>query len=165
MALNPAKLVLNKLPALLAGLKNLHSDVLVGVPNDTTGRKTVPGEKQAMNNATLAYIHDNGSPAANIPARPFMKPGVEEVHERIVKTLEKGAQAALHNNPEGVERALGIAGLTAQSSVRRVINAGIEPGLADSTIAARKARGRTGTKPLIDTGQLRNSINYVVRKK
>lgn len=124
----------------------------------------VDGVRPAMNNATLAYIHDNGSPAANIPARPFMRPGIESVKGRIATSLEKGALAVMHNESNGVEKALHIAGLTAQSAIRSKINQGIEPALAESTLAARRARGRQGTKPLIDTGQLRNSINYVVRK-
>jgi hypothetical protein len=33
------------------------------------------------------------------------------------------------------------------------------------TLERRRAKGRTGTKPLIDTGQLRNAITYVLRKK
>jgi hypothetical protein len=31
-------------------------------------------------------------------------------------------------------------------------------------LRARRARGRTGDVPLVDTGELRNSITYVIRK-
>jgi hypothetical protein len=37
--------------------------------------------------------------------------------------------------------------------------------LAAATLAARRRKGRTGTKPLIDTGQLRRAITYVLRRK
>jgi hypothetical protein len=37
--------------------------------------------------------------------------------------------------------------------------------LAERTLAARKARGRTGEKPLIDTGQLRNAVTFVVQAR
>ena len=109
--------------------------------------------------------------AANIPARPFMRPGIMEVKDFIAKELEKGARGAMNGDAGAVDIALNRAGLKAQASIRGKINEGIAPELAPSTLAARRARrarrarGRTGTKPLVDTGQLRNSINYVVRKK
>lgn len=158
MAKNAAVLTRDKFKGVLAGLKHLQSDVLVGVPAENGVRR----DGEGMTNAALAYIHDNGSAAANIPARPFMRPGIIEAHEKITGALKKGANEALSGNAGGVQRALNVAGLTAQSSIRAKINSGIEPALSPRTLAAR---GRKGTKPLIDTGQLRNSINYVVRKK
>jgi phage gpG-like protein len=158
---NAVQKLVDNFPTFRASLKHLKSDVLVGVPAEEGARKNGEG----MNNATLAYIHDNGSPAANIPDRPFMQPGIAVAKERIAKFLEQGAREAMHGNPGGVEKGLQKAGLTAQASIRAAINAGIPPPLAPSTLAARKARGRTGEKPLIDTGQLRNSISYVVRVK
>jgi phage gpG-like protein len=162
MPKNAASLVVNKTAKLLEGLRSLSSDVLVGVPAEKGIRNE---EGQGMNNATLAFIHDNGSPAANIPARPFMRPGIIAAKEKITSSLRAGAVGAMHGESSTVERALNVAGLAAQSSIRATINAGIEPALAPSTIAARKAKGQKGEKPLIRTGQLRNSINYVVRKK
>ena len=55
------------------------------------------------------------------------------------------------------------AGLIAQNSVRRTLTTAAYRPLSERTLAERRARGRTGTKPLIDTGQYRNSITYVVR--
>lgn len=162
MPKNLASMIRNKFPMFVNSLKSLSSDVLVGVPSTGTQRRE---KGAAMNNATLAYIHDNGSPAANIPARPFMRPGIKTVQSRIVETLKAGASGVLRADPGQVDKALNRAGLIAQSSIRAEINSGIAPPLAASTLAARRARGRTGTKPLVDTAQLRNSINYVVRTK
>ena len=158
---NAAKLLMNNFPTFRASLDNLKAEVLVGVPAEKAGRK---GEGE-MNNATIAYIQDNGSAAANIPARPFMRPGIMSVKGNIAIALEKGARGAIHGEKLAVDKALNIAGLTAQSAIRGKINEGIAPELAESTLAARRARGRTGTKPLVDTGQLLNSINYVIREK
>ena len=178
---NAAKLVLNKLPQLRAAVSKLGKlDVLVGVPSDDPTRK----DDGPMNNATLAYIHDNGSAAANIPARPFMKPGVENAKDGIVRNFKAAGKDALHGG-NGMEVSLNRAGLLTQSSIRAVINAGIGPALADSTLKGRirsrraikgaeaelasraegNAPGIDLAKPLVMTGQLRNSINYVVRKK
>ena len=161
MAKNASSLLFDKFAKITEGLRSMNSDVLVGVPAEKGQRR----DGEGMTNAALAYVHDNGSAAANIPARPFMVPGIQDARDPIVASLRAGAVQALKGKPAAVERALHIAGLRAQSSIRAKINSGIEPELADSTLEARRARGRTGTKPLIDTGQLRNSINYVVRKQ
>ena len=161
---NAARMVLKNFPTFRASLKNLKSDVLVGVPSDKAQRKAEE-TNEPMNNATIAYIQDNGSAAANIPARPFMQPGIEAVKSKIAVSLQHGARGALNGEQEAVEKGLNIAGLAAQASIRGKINEGIPPPLSPRTIAARKSRGRTGVKPLVDTGQLRNAINYVVRKK
>ena len=179
---NPAKLIRNLLPQVKLRFEHLsESEVLVGVPQDKTAREMDVG----TNNATLAYIHDNGSPAQNIPARPFMKPGIAAAKSDIIRMMKVGAQKALTGNNDAIEQTLHAIGLKTQSKIRAIINAGIAPALADSTLKARAAqrRGRKGpkleiasraagnapsmqfAKPLIDTGQLRNSINYVIRKR
>jgi phage gpG-like protein len=134
--------------------------VLVGVPSEETARRGDP-----INNATLAYIHENGSPARNIPARPFLKPGVEAAKPKLLTTLRLYAKQAL-TDKSAIEKGLNAAGLVAQSAVKNRIRSGegfapLKPG----TLAARKRKGAKGTKPLIRTGQLLNSITYVVRDK
>jgi phage gpG-like protein len=152
-------------PALAKAIEELaQREVLVGVPQVEAPREGDEWDGP-MNNATLAYIHDNGSPAANIPARPFMAPGVEKVQDYVTARLESAGRAAMDGDQGTVEVELEKAGMKTQASIRNTINDGIEPELADSTLAARRRRGRTGTVPLVDTGQLRNSIQYVVRKK
>ncbi|WP_238925097.1 hypothetical protein [Achromobacter insuavis] len=152
----------DKLAQALATMAQLvKKDVLVGIPDSAPERK----EDTPLSNAQIGYILDNGSPKANIPARPFLVPGVENVQPEIVEDFRGGAKAALDGNAAGVERALVRAGLRAQNSVRAKIQDGPFDPLAPRTLADRKKRGRTGEKPLLDTGQLRNSVTYVVRKK
>ena len=153
-------MILNNWPALKKSLASLSADVLVGVPADKNPRREGDGE----GNAAIAYKQDQGSPAENIPARPFMRPGIEAVQTQIADEMRAGALAAITEGPTALLKNLNRAGLTAQSSIRATINAGIPPPLSRRTIEERRARGRTGTKPLVDTGQLRNSITYVVRK-
>lgn len=158
---NAAKKIIDRLPAMKITLEKFSKQaVFVGVPSDHSQRKEA-GE----NNAALAYIHDNGAPAANIPKRGFMRPGIKASKIRVVKVLGVAAKAAMDQNTEAIEAGLNKAGLIAQNSIRKVINDGVAPALAESTLEARRRRGRTGTKPLIDTAQLRNSISYVIRKK
>lgn len=131
-------------------------DVLVGVP---AGEARDDGPS----NAEIGYQNEFGSPANNIPARPHLMPGVAAVQDKAVARLTQAASAAATGRMSDAERHLHAAGLIAQNSVRRTLTTAAYRPLSERTLAERRARGRTGTKPLIDTGQYRNSITYVVR--
>lgn len=168
--------------------------VLVGIP-ESTAERSDDNEEGPMNNATLGYIHENGSPAANIPARPFLIPGVEEVEDKIADRLKKASKAAVDGKSGEVDRQFEAAGTIAEQSVKAKINDGDFAPLKPSTIANRR-RGRgtdsmrdseieyaeliasgaqaagmslseieaaAGIQPLVNTGQLRNSITHVIR--
>lgn len=166
----------------LAGITSLTSKtILVGIPEDTTGRQD--DERGPMNNATLGYIHEHGSPAQNIPARPFLVPGVKDAEDEITAKLKAGASKALSGDKGGAEVAMKAAGQIAEEAVKERFYSGDFAPLAKSTVQARARRGRKGAKeelashaagnapnaenarPLIDTGALRDSIRYVIRKK
>ena len=138
--------------------------VLVGIPSEKTARRGEKGfdEQGLINNAALGFIHENGSAAQNIPERPFLIPGVRGIQDDIAKRFEAFAKARLAGDAAGAEKQLHIIGLMGQNAVRAKITDGPFTALSERTLAARRARGRTGTKPLIDTGQLRNSVSYVV---
>lgn len=134
------------------------------------GKKvTIKGRKhkatQAVNNATLAYIHNNGSPAQNIPARPTLIPGVEDAKDKIAKRFEDAGKAALDGSLDRVEKNFEAAGIAAQNAVRARIRSNTPPPLSPRTIAARKRRGHNSERTLVETGQYLNAHTYVVRKK
>jgi hypothetical protein len=135
--------------------------VVVGYPED----KSVNREGGGITNAALAYIHDRGSPANNIPPRPFLQPGVDAAALSIQKRLARGAKAALDGDAGGVDKGLNEAGLTAQAGVRGYLTTGPLTPLKPGTIKARRRKGFMGTRPLIVTGQLRNAINYSLRNR
>lgn len=146
--------------SLTAAIRKMAStEVLVGIPAEKANRSA------PINNAALGFIHNYGAPEANIPARPFMEPGIKEVEAANIAGLEKIAQAALAGDSAAVEKGFIAIGLRTASAIKRKITAGIPPKLKPSTLAARRRRGRTGTTPLIDTGQLRNAITFVIRRK
>jgi phage gpG-like protein len=134
--------------------------VMVGIPAIKAGRD----DGEPINNAELGYIHENGAPEAHIPARPFLMPGINNKVEVITDQLEAAGRAALEGNAISMNRYLNAAGLVGADAVKRKITTGPFVPLAESTLAARRRRGRTGTKPLLDTGQLRAAITYVIRK-
>lgn len=135
------------------------TQVMVGVPAEKDSREG----GQPINNAALAYIHTNGAPEAGIPARPWLEPGIRDIQPEIVRRQEGVLKLALDGRPDAVDRAQNALGLRAVSSVKARLKAGPHVPLKESTLAARRRRGRTGTKPLIDTGQLLNANTYVIR--
>ncbi|MFM0044120.1 hypothetical protein [Paraburkholderia sediminicola] len=137
-----------------------RKDVLIGIPDSDPERQDGP-----ISNAQIGYIQETGSPANNIPARPFLVPGVQDVQEQCAERLGKAANAALGGSMQAAERQLTSAGVTAENSVKRKINSNIQPELADSTLEARRRRGVTRKNTLVDTGQLRNSVTHVIRNK
>lgn len=176
--------VVDKSRNLEASLGTLASlEVLVGIPTDKGARKADPADPDggAMTNAQLGYIHETGSPTRNIPARPFLKPGVRKARKAITDQLRAAALAALDGNEGGVRTAYNKAGLIAQNSARAQFVDGDLAPLAESTLDKRtgtvrgedgkiiktgKTRRETGAvNPLILTGQLRKSITYVVRRR
>ena len=162
--------------------------VLVGVPSEgghggSNTRRPEDGKPVPINNASIAYIQDNGAPEVNIPQREFLRPGIELVQKQIDKALAVTGRAALEGDLTAVDRGLNVVGLIGQNAVRGKITDGPFQPLADSTVAARARRGRKGAKeelarraaglppgvdlarPLIDTAQLRSAITYVVRDR
>lgn len=153
------------------------SSVLVGIPAD--GARS--GEGEPITNAQLGYIHENGSPDNNVPARPFLMPGIRAVHPKIVDQLRDAGKAALEGNSAGVLKALERSGIIAQNSVRAQFVDNDWEALADTTLNRRpviarddegkpakhgKSRQERGAvNPLLDRGELRKSITYVVERK
>lgn len=178
--------VTDRLKNLTAGISALTNiTVMVGVPEAKGGRK----EGQDITNADLAYIHDKGSVIAHIPARPFMEPGIASVKADIARELVNAGNSVLKGEKK-VETFLNRIGIIATRAIKAKITEGIPPPLAPSTIRARIARikgkkrrqkiaaaqaagipdsrqnGAEGIfTPLIVTGQLRNAITYVLRRK
>lgn len=173
------KMTVDKLPDLYLALRMLGDRrILAGIPAERVNR-----QDGKATNAEIGYINETGDPAARIPARPFLAPAVAAMQSDIVEYLKRAGELALKGDPAGTDRTMHALGLLAQNRIRAFITAGIAPPLATSTlrqrIAARTAiagakaelRRRFGggtpgidlAKPLIATGQLRNSITYVIR--
>lgn len=175
----------DRLRELKAQINELASkDVLVGFPEDTSKREDDP---TAITNAVLAYVHDNGAPEQNIPARPFMYPGMNAAADAIGNVLVKAARNLLKpgRRDDETDRYLTQAGIVAVTSIKKTITAGIPPPLADATLRdrLRRHKGRQGekleltsralgnapsteyAKPLIDTGQLYRAVTFVIRAR
>lgn len=132
------------------------NDVLIGVPQEKTERREEG--KEPITNAELMFIHTKGSPSRNIPARPTLEPAVEENAERIGQMYREAIKVALQGgNPSHILEKIG---LYASNKAKAKFGSDDLVPNAPSTI---KQKG--SDRPLIDTGQLRNSVTYVVRRK
>jgi hypothetical protein len=173
--------------AIIDSLKALtQHQVLIGIPEEKDARDSGP-----ITNAALGYIHEFGAPGANIPARPFLIPGVRKAEREASPHLRSACLAALDGKLDVALRQAAMAGIIAENSAKREITTGDFVPLKPSTIAARyrsrdtgsqrksetrymelihagsspaAAQAAAGIKPLINTAQLRNSITSVVRK-
>lgn len=162
---------LDNVAKVLRGIDLISSTrVMVGVPDDKSPRKD--GE---ITNSALLYIHENGAPEVNIPARPSLVPGIRDKREEIVSALRRAGELALEGKPEAVERQFHRAGAIGRDAVKRRITVGPHVPLKEATILARrrrsvggkyrrKAQSAADVTPLVDTGQMRAAVNYVLRK-
>ena len=164
-------------------------DVLVGIPQEKSSRIGDDG----ITNAELAYIHthgirrrsmreemkqnmdsgnlpystayqmylqSHGSPLWNSPPRPIIEPAIEHNKTEISELLQESLQAAL--DCRDFLPALKKAGMKGQNVVRGWFVNPLNDWPPNSPMTI-KAKG--SDKPLIDTGEMRKSITYVVRDK
>ena len=142
--------MIEKLEGKIAEIMGLS--VVVGVTAKSNARS------DELTNADLAMIHEFGSPAHNIPERSFLrKPLINNAE--VVANLAKNAIGKFIAGEISLETALGYVGEEAKSISKVAVADGISPALKPATIKRKKS-----SKPLIDTGQLLNSITYEVRK-
>lgn len=164
---------------LAESLKALRrKDVLVGIPQDKSSRK---GE--GINNAELLYIHTHGSKLKHIPARPVIEPAIAHDRKPIAALLGAAAKDVIDGRPVQATahlRAAGMRGMAAAigwftnplngwppdkpATVRAKLRKLTGKRRKDA-LAALKAGDPGVNTPLIDTGQLRKSITYVLRDK
>jgi hypothetical protein len=156
----PVQVTQDKVEEVLKVVRTMDRErVMVGFPQGSGPRRG----KAKINNASLAYIHEHGAPRANIPARPFLNPGVRDAEPQIDRIFRAGAIAALNSKQpaSGVGRlVLNQVGVAAVSAVQRKMTTGPFAPLKPATIKRKKS-----SRPLIDTGQLRASVTWVVRPK
>lgn len=158
------KVTIDKTAMMRAAIKALTKDrVLVGIAADHAFREPEPDDENSeLNNAEIGYIQEFGSPEANIPARPHLVPGVNAATPKITEIYKAAGTKALSGDIAGIAAAHGKVGFTATSAVKNLITDGIDPPLAEATLEKRRARGRTGETPLLDTGQYRRNIDFAI---
>lgn len=149
----------DKVADVMANIRALAgARVLTGIPSENAARRD-----GVVTNAMLGFINEYGSPVRAIPARPFLVPGIRDAERDTIPKLGKFARNRL-TSWSGARQELNAIGMACQAAVKnRIVRQdGFTP-LKAATIKARKRKGFKGEKALIRTGQLLNSITYVVR--
>ena len=130
----------------------------VGFPQDAEPVLAPGGEYSDMSElATIAAVHEFGAPNRGIPERSFLRSGIDENRTKLADIQTRQAQLVA-DGKRTVKDALGVIGEAAVAFVRRKITTGPFKELSKITIANRK---RPSTKPLIDSGSLRQSVQHV----
>jgi hypothetical protein len=103
------------------------------------------------------YLQSHGSPLWHSPPRPVIEPAIEHSKDKIAKQLQKAATTALDGLDPSNE--LEKAGMMGQNIVRAWFTDPDNgwPANAETTIDAKGSE-----RPLIDTGEMRKAIIYVV---
>lgn len=162
--------------ALEDAVKSLAKKSLyVGIAKGSSGDKREDG---APDNHLLGFVHENGSPSANIPPRPFLVPGVESVKDKVKDSMAKAMELALKGKEQECDAVLERTAIQTATAVKDYMSiADFEP-LKPATIRNRHSSRLTQSKrkeeinedaskiqPLINTGSLRNSIDgYFVKE-
>lgn len=165
-----------------------HKEVLVGIPQEKASRPN--GDD--VNNAELLYLHTNGvrapqmraemkenidkgmlysaahslyvqthgSPAYAIPPRPVLQPAIKDSREAIGKQIAVAYRAAMQGDMAGADRGLELAGMVAANAARGWFE---NPKNKWPPNSARTIKAKGSNMPLIDTGEMRKSITYVIR--
>lgn len=151
----------NKLAHIASELKKLKQGyVKAGVLASEKERDS--GE---VTNVDLAIIHEFGSPAANIPERSFVRSTFTKHRQEYSAELKKLAGSLAKGDArKTAENILGLVGAKMAADMKNTIADGLSPANAPDVYARKLAKGTAAglPKPLVDTGQLLNSITWDV---
>lgn len=130
-----------------------HSTVKAGVLGSSA-----KSEHGGITTVELAVVHEFGVPG-HTPERSFVRSAFA-THRQDYKSALKVELKRLYRGDTSVKAALQKLGASMQADIKNGIRARIPPPLSPTTVA------RKGSDvPLIDTGQLINSVHFEVEMK
>ena len=127
---------------------------LVGIPSDAKRHEDDPN----IGLAEIAFIMEKGSTVNKIPPRPFMKQ-TRIMNEKKVAGLSKKYLSAITTGKMSAMDAIKKLGASYEGAMKKIFIVGSFTDNAESTKKRKKS-----SRPLIDTGLLRQSIKYKVAK-
>ena len=126
----------------------------------------------------LLGIHTRGSPVMRIPPRPVVHPALaqEGLRAEMGELLLASCEAAMEGDLAGTQQGLEDAGQRGADGIREYIDAGISPPNSPVTLSggwiynrvAKKGvliKGKSGSIPLVDTGQLRDEFDWEITER
>lgn len=108
------------------------------------------------------YLQSHGSPMYHVPPRPVLEPAIASQKETIGKLVGVASKNALEGESAQCEANLNKAGMVAASAARGWFE---NPANGWPPNAPYTIKKKGSSQPLIDTGEMRKAITYVVRDK
>ena len=142
--------VLSKIDEMRDELITLSTrEVVVGIPAESDEIR------DGINLASIAMVLEYGSPAKNIPSRPFLRQTLIERQDEYVAFYKKQM-----DDGKTAEQAMKLLAKKAQADVQDNIVKGRWAPNSALTVGLKGS-----SKPLIDTGSMRQAIRGIVRDK
>ena len=117
-------------------------------------KKCRKGWTGGLNTARLSLWHS--------PPRPVLEPAIKANKEKIALQFSKIIKATADGNADAMERAITSTGITAQNACRSWFK---DPRNGWPRNDPKTVKLKGSDKPLVDSGELRDSIVYVVREE
>ena len=130
-----------------------NKEVAVGLPADSGNHP------DGMSLVLLGAIHEFGAPKAGIPERSFLRVPLRSAQDELAKVFKQLMKQVAAGDIT-FDQALNQLGAKGASISQEAIAEGINPPNKPATVARKGS-----SKPLIDTGTLRQAITWVVRDK
>lgn len=106
----------------------------------------------------VAIDNNYGLAERNIPRRPFMEISVPNIKKVIAKAVD--TKGLTFSTSAKAKRFLELIGKQSANEIKKTIGSNLPPPNSKETI-----RNKRSSKTLIDTGAMRQSVTYAVRKK
>jgi hypothetical protein len=148
-----AKILKDINPNFLDDLKARLADgkvVKVGVPAGPTEPES------GVPLALVGAVHEFGAPSRGIPERPWLRTSIRENKTQFVR-LNRVNLVRVIRGQISMDQALEMLGMMAKAAVVQKIRKGPFAPLHPDTV-----RAKGSSKPLIDTGNFIQSVNYEV---
>lgn len=133
-------------------------EVTVGIQG--TSATTASGEASPAELVEIAVANHDGT--ETIPPRPFLEEALERHGRKWVKGLDKAVRLMARDDRTGAMGTLQILGVVMVGDVEATLREGPWVPNTDATARAKRSAGSAEAQPLIDAGQLVNSIRSQV---
>ena len=140
--------------------KIINKKILVGIPMQE--EQDEEGKKRKATNAQKLFWNSMGSPLKKIPSRKVLEPAIEDKLDEIGEVLNKGVLMGIIAGQEAMDKAYNRAGLMA---LQACINWFDNPKNNWAPNSPHTIKQKGSDSPLIDTGEMRKSITYIIEDK
>jgi hypothetical protein len=146
----------------LEGVEEVSGDdstLKVGFPEGTSAT----GDRDISETAHVALIHEYGAPDANIPARPFIRPTIDENEEKYFDLFMGLVEAVVIDNAVDLETVYEQLGSKVVADIQAAIRARTKP-LLNAEYVERDPYKESRSNPLVRHGWMKQSVDHVVEE-